>query len=82
MESIEGSETSAFKPQTPGKYPKESMATIRLYNSSILPIDIESWKGQGAYKLGYVHLGDIALGYHRNEAGNKVSAENGNIKFC
>ena len=23
MEPIEGSETSAFKPQTPGKYPKE-----------------------------------------------------------
>jgi len=25
MEPIEGSETSAFKPQTPGKYPKENM---------------------------------------------------------
>ena len=24
MEPIEGSETSAFKPQTPGKYPKEN----------------------------------------------------------
>jgi hypothetical protein len=25
MEPIEGSETSAFKPQTPGKYPKENI---------------------------------------------------------
>ena len=25
MEQIEGSETSAFKPQTPGKYPKENI---------------------------------------------------------
>ena len=25
MELIEGSETSAFKPQTPGKYPKENI---------------------------------------------------------
>jgi len=25
MEPIEGSETSAFKPQTPGKYPKENL---------------------------------------------------------
>jgi len=60
----------------------QSMATMRLYNSGILPIDIESRKEQGASKLRYVHLGDIALGCHRNEAGNKVSAENGNIKFC
>jgi hypothetical protein len=25
MEPIEGSETSAFKPETPGKYPKENI---------------------------------------------------------
>ena len=25
LEPIEGSETSAFKPQTPGKYPKENI---------------------------------------------------------
>jgi len=25
MEPMEGSETSAFKPQTPGKYPKENI---------------------------------------------------------
>jgi len=28
MEPIEGSETSAFKPQTPGKYPKENILQI------------------------------------------------------
>jgi len=32
MEPIEGSETSAFKPQTPGKYPKENI----LQNSQFL----------------------------------------------
>ena len=30
MEPIEGSETSAFKPQTPGKYPKENILLICL----------------------------------------------------
>ena len=28
MEPIEGSETSAFKPQTPGKYPKENILQV------------------------------------------------------
>jgi len=28
MEPIEGSETSAFKPQTPEKYPKENILRI------------------------------------------------------
>ena len=31
MEPIEGSETSAFKPQTPGKYPKENILYIYIY---------------------------------------------------
>ena len=31
MEPIEGSETSAFKPQTPPKYPKESVLYIYIY---------------------------------------------------
>jgi len=30
MEPIEGSETSAFKPQTPGKYPKENILHSRI----------------------------------------------------
>ena len=30
MEPIEGSETSAFKPQTPGKYPKENILHIYI----------------------------------------------------
>jgi len=29
MEPIEGSETSAFKPQTPGKYPKENIVELQ-----------------------------------------------------
>ena len=32
MELIEGSETSAFKPQTPGKYPKENI--LRITNNT------------------------------------------------
>jgi hypothetical protein len=32
MEPIEGSGTSAFKPQTPGKYPKENI--LHLYRLS------------------------------------------------
>ena len=31
MEPIEGSETSAFKPQTPGKYPKENLLHNMYY---------------------------------------------------
>ena len=38
MEPIEGSETSAFKPQTPGKYPKENTLQV----SSWLLINILS----------------------------------------
>ena len=37
MEPIEGSETSVFKPQTPGKYPKENILhyrhTLRICNT-------------------------------------------------
>jgi hypothetical protein len=37
MEPIEGSETSAFKPQTPGKYPKENILyTLLLFRSGSL----------------------------------------------
>ena len=31
MEPIKGSETSAFKPQTPGKYPKENILQLFCY---------------------------------------------------
>ena len=31
MEPIEGSETSVFKPQTPGKYPKENIIRVLSY---------------------------------------------------
>ena len=36
MEPIEGSETSAFKPQTPGKYPKENILQINTYHQYII----------------------------------------------
>ena len=32
MEPIEGSETSAFKPQTSGKYPKENILYIKSFH--------------------------------------------------
>jgi hypothetical protein len=35
MEPIEGSETSAFKPQTPGKYPKENTLLLSVFFKSL-----------------------------------------------
>ena len=40
-EPIEGSETSAFKPQTPGKYPKENI----LHNPNIFEDFVTQTKG-------------------------------------
>jgi hypothetical protein len=49
MEPIEGSETSAFKPQTPGKYPKENIIHKEHGESSksrhIIPLYKKSSKG-------------------------------------
>jgi hypothetical protein len=44
MEPIEGSETSAFKPQTPGKYSKENI----IHKS----VPLHAWSGpEGSRKL-------------------------------
>jgi hypothetical protein len=51
MEPIEGSETSAFKSQTPGKYPKENAKTLSSINTThistrvILPRKMEPIEG-------------------------------------
>ena len=41
MELIEGSETLAFKSQTPGKYPKENI--IQPYNNLSILFDIQTF---------------------------------------
>ena len=47
MEPIEGSETSAFKTQTPGKYPKENiLPCMKLFTSHT------GWRVYGTYRHG------------------------------
>ena len=46
MEPIEGSETSAFKPQTPGKFPKEN-----VIHYDILTADVGCHIGYGTQPL-------------------------------
>jgi len=46
MEPIEGSETSTFKPQTPGKYPKENILhkehgeSLKLWHFILIYLDL------------------------------------------
>jgi len=45
MELIEGSETSAFKPQMPGKYPKENILhDIMFVNISLISLSFHATK--------------------------------------
>ena len=46
MEPIECSETSAFKPQTPGKYPKENILQPEIVFSSVLILQFACWDVQ------------------------------------
>jgi hypothetical protein len=46
MEPIEGSETSAFKPQTPGKYPNKAYL-YRFHLPKHLPRKMEPIEGSG-----------------------------------
>jgi hypothetical protein len=43
MEPIEGSQTSVFKPQTPGNYPKENILQTKCYRmwDILLPMGFE-----------------------------------------
>ena len=74
MEPIEGSETSAFKPQTPGKYPKEN---ILLGKYSFVNRTIKSWD--------QLHAGLLAslsckLGTFRKGVRNVVTGKGTEVK--
>jgi len=77
MEPIEGSETSAFKPQTPGKYPKEDIPLnehVESLKSRQIRITLErnlraQWNGMvlGYWRLLMAFVGTFEFWLYSNQ---------------